>query len=419
MSLGLPGHLVQLTLARALARAAHWFALTCLTSAALSVGILSLIRSPELWISIVVVVAMAMLLILFTRHRHIGYAIAYLLVGTVGVYVFTATVLGVPDAFPSSNMFLVALPKMALVMVGGAGTTAIAGVLWSTAAFLLAESAALLAILGTTVPYRPDLFTLSTYLMLVGVMVLAGIDRRVSNAAQPAIHRAVQDGANRQLRDALDTRAIALLNDTTVAQLVALSLAEPGALSPGLRGSLQYTLTTLHNTNWLTDNGIRGVAVSRPDAGPSDDDGHSWRSSAVCTAVERCRDRGLVIEVSGDREALARLDADSDRDVGLAVQQCLVNVILHAGIASAEVVVESDETTVSVLVTDAGRGFTESESASDRLGLRQSVRRRIEQLGGSVVIWSRPGAGASVRLTVPAPSALAVPTARTSPGRAR
>ncbi|WP_146071140.1 sensor histidine kinase [Cryobacterium sp. Y57] len=400
MSLGLPGHLVQLTLARALARAAHWFALTCLMAAVVSVAILSL-HSPELWVTVGVIVAMGALLVLFTRHRRIAFAVAYLVVGTLGVYVFTTTVLGVPDAFPASNMFLVAMPKMALVMVGGAGITAIGGVLWSTAAFILAEASAFLAILTTTVPYRPDLFTLSTYLVLVGAMVLAGIDRRASNAAQPAIHRAVQDGANRQLRDALDTRAIALLNDTTVAQLVALSLAEPGALSPGLTASLKYTLTTLHDTNWLTDIDARTTTALQPtdtQKSPSD----AWLSSAVYTAIERSRDRGLVVEVTGDRDALARLDAESDRDVGLAVQHCLVNVILHAGVASAEVAVESDLSTISLLITDAGRGFTESESASDRLGIRQSVRRRIEQLGGSVLIWSRPGAGTNVRLTVPA-----------------
>ncbi|TFD26418.1 sensor histidine kinase [Cryobacterium lyxosi] len=400
MSLGLPGHLVQLTLTRALARAAHWFALTCLMAAVVSVAVLSL-HSPELWVTVGVVVAMGALLVLFTRHRRIAFAVAYLVVGTLGVYVFTTTVLGVPDAFPASNMFLVAMPKMALVMVGGAGITAVGGVLWSTAAFILAEASAFLAILTTTVPYRPDLFTLSTYLVLVGAMVLAGIDRRASNAAQPAIHRAVQDGANRQLRDALDTRAIALLNDTTVAQLVALSLAEPGALSPGLTASLKYTLTTLHDTNWLTDIDARTNTALQPTDTqklPSD----AWLSSAVYTAIERSRDRGLVVEVTGDRDALARLDAESDRDVGLAVQHCLVNVILHAGVASAEVAVESDLSTISLLITDAGRGFTESESASDRLGIRQSVRRRIEQLGGSVLIWSRPGAGTNVRLTVPA-----------------
>ncbi len=424
MSLGLPGHLVQLTLARALARAAHWFALTCLLAAAVSVSILSIDQSPKLWLGVAVVLAMGALLILFTRHRRLSLAGAYLLVGTLGVYIFTQAVLRVPDAFPASNMFLVALPKMALVMVGGAGSTALAGVLWSTAAFLLAESAAFLAILTTTVPYRADLFTLATYVVLVGAMVLAGIDRRASNAAQPAIHRAVQDGSNRQLRDALDTRAIALLNDTTVAQLVALSLAEPGPLSPGLRASLSDTLTTLHNTNWLTDLDARIRVDQTPGPLPTQTihsapspvagtpsllvAGYDWHSSAVYAAVARSRDRGLLVEVTGDPSALARLDHGCDRDIGLAVQQCLVNVILHAGIASAELAIESDLTTISLLITDAGRGFTESESASDRLGLRQSVRRRIEQLGGSVVIWSRPGAGTSVRLTVPFPAPPAI-----------
>ena len=57
----------------------------------------------------------------------------------------------------------------------------------------------------------------------------------------------------------------------------------------------------------------------------------------------------------------------------------------------------------------------EAETGSDRLGLRQSVRKRIERLGGSVVIWSRPGAGTSVLLTLPAGPAPAGTPASSAP----
>ncbi|WP_166788591.1 sensor histidine kinase [Cryobacterium sp. HLT2-28] len=109
-----------------------------------------------------------------------------------------------------------------------------------------------------------------------------------------------------------------------------------------------------------------------------------------------------MVDVTGDRSALGRLEPGVDHELGLAVQQCLINVILHAGIVSAEVDIGADDGTVSVMVMDAGRGFTESETGADRLGLRQAVRRRIERLGGSVTVLTRPDAGTSVLLSVPA-----------------
>ena len=40
-------------------------------------------------------------------------------------------------------------------------------------------------------------------------------------------------------------------------------------------------------------------------------------------------------------------------------------------------------------------------AGDDRIGLRTSIRGRIEQEGGTARIWSRPGVGTTVVLTVP------------------
>ncbi|QYF73721.1 sensor histidine kinase [Cryobacterium sp. PAMC25264] len=301
-------------------------------------------------------------------------------------------------------MFLISLPKMALIMVGGAGSGALVGVLWSTLGFLMAEVAATLAVSQTPVPDRPDIFTIVTYLFLVGVMLLDGLARRTGRTAQPAIHRAVQDDESRSLRHDFDLRAVALMHDTTLNQLVSVARAKPGPMTPALEAAVRETLHTLEQRDWLTH------VDERTATSPGSD---GWLSSAVFATIDRMRDRGLVVDITGDKEALARLDAQSDRELGLAVQQCLVNVLLHAGIVTAEVVIDADEQNVSVMVLDAGRGFMEAETGSDRLGLRQSVRKRIERLGGSVQVWSRPGAGTSVLLTLPAPPAR--PEAPTSP----
>ena len=398
MSLGLPGHLVQATLSRALARASHWYGLVCLIGALVSVLALSMFPvTDRLQITIAAILGMGALLALLARWRTVPLTLAYLILGAVCVYLYTSSILGMPDVFPSSDMFLIALPKMALIMVGGAGSGALIGVLWSTAGFVLAEAAATFAVAQTTVPDRPDLFTIVTYLILVGVMLLDGLTRRTGRAAQPAIHRAVQDDQSRILRHDFDVRAIALMHDTTLNQLVSVARAKPGPLSRGLEAGLRETLQTLAERDWLTHVDERTAAT------PAGSDG--WLASAVFRAIDRSRDRGLVVDITGDKDALARLDPESDRELGLAVQQCLVNVLLHAGIATAEVVIDADDQNVSVMVLDAGRGFMEAETGSDRLGLRQSVRKRIERLGGSVVVWSRPGAGTSVLLTLPAPVA--------------
>jgi signal transduction histidine kinase len=53
------------------------------------------------------------------------------------------------------------------------------------------------------------------------------------------------------------------------------------------------------------------------------------------------------------------------------------------------------------MVVDTGRGFSEASTGSDRLGLRSSVRRRIELVGGQVNVWSTPGRGTSIMIKIP------------------
>jgi signal transduction histidine kinase len=55
-----------------------------------------------------------------------------------------------------------------------------------------------------------------------------------------------------------------------------------------------------------------------------------------------------------------------------------------------------------VMIIDGGKGFSERETSVDRLGLRQSVRKRIETVGGTVQVWSTPGTGTSILIRLPA-----------------
>jgi signal transduction histidine kinase len=84
-------------------------------------------------------------------------------------------------------------------------------------------------------------------------------------------------------------------------------------------------------------------------------------------------------------------------------------VVKHAGATRAAVFAEEDARAVVVTVRDAGRGFTYDERrllAEGKIGLAKSVKGRVEQLGGTMAVTSRPGAGTEVELRVPAPGKL-------------
>ena len=119
-------------------------------------------------------------------------------------------------------------------------------------------------------------------------------------------------------------------------------------------------------------------------------------------------------EAAGSREATAvslhvtgepvelpmRLEATLLR----IAQGSLANVVQHAAATRAEVTLSymSDEVTLDVV--DNGRGFAR---AAPTPGLRTesfglvAIRQRVEQLGGTFVVESRPGRGTAVAVTFP------------------
>ncbi|MEZ5190189.1 MAG: hypothetical protein R2717_04415 [Schumannella sp.] len=56
---------------------------------------------------------------------------------------------------------------------------------------------------------------------------------------------------------------------------------------------------------------------------------------------------------------------------------------------------------MTIMITDQGAGFDPSSVPEDRLGVRGSIVRRMEDVGGAARVWSSPGGGTSVVLRVP------------------
>lgn len=98
------------------------------------------------------------------------------------------------------------------------------------------------------------------------------------------------------------------------------------------------------------------------------------------------------------------LPAHAARELADAVSACLDNVRRHAG-GRAFVLVEDEGDAVVVTVRDEGPGIApgrlEQAEREGRMGVARSVRGRVEDLGGSVLVTSAPGAGTEVELRVP------------------
>lgn len=108
----------------------------------------------------------------------------------------------------------------------------------------------------------------------------------------------------------------------------------------------------------------------------------------------------LNAELSIDGAAVRPLARDSEVVLLRAAQEALANVRKHAESSGLRVRLCYDETVVGLVIADDGKGFDPALSHGG-FGLH-GMRRRLEQIGGSVEIESSPGSGTTVRVRVPA-----------------
>ncbi|MFE7562758.1 MacS family sensor histidine kinase [Kitasatospora sp. NPDC057500] len=100
------------------------------------------------------------------------------------------------------------------------------------------------------------------------------------------------------------------------------------------------------------------------------------------------------------------LPAPAAGELAAAVGAAVDNVRKHAGPAArAWILVEDEPQAVTVSIRDDGPGFApgrlgEAERAG-RLGVSQSIRGRLRDLGGTAELYSAPGEGVEVELRVP------------------
>lgn len=86
------------------------------------------------------------------------------------------------------------------------------------------------------------------------------------------------------------------------------------------------------------------------------------------------------------------------RAVVAAASEAMINAAKHSGAGRVSVFLEVENGSLQLYVTDQGRGFDPKAIQTDRKGITKSIRSRMEKIGGSVEIESKPDEGTEVML---------------------
>jgi signal transduction histidine kinase len=102
-----------------------------------------------------------------------------------------------------------------------------------------------------------------------------------------------------------------------------------------------------------------------------------------------------------EQEAVASLPTPVARAIFLTTQEALANIARHARATEVMVRARQDKGMIELVVEDNGRGFdTDTQNQTIGHGL-SNMRARAEELEGSCDIWSMPGQGTRIELSLP------------------
>jgi two-component sensor histidine kinase len=386
MSLVFPNALAARTTNVALARGAFWFGMVCLAAAFSTVGLIMLDRSRTTGLpalaALLVIAAAGVLLELPAGRRPAVLAIAAG-AALAGNALYASILLPALEAFDSTDTVLLSLPTMAIIVFGAMVAPRYSAVTGVLVAAVIAQAPVVVASLAVGRAPAPDIPALICLIALLLTLGLLKASRDRTRASEPAISRASLDDVAAIEEARVEHITSALVHDTILNELAVIGTVAPGVLSEAAREHVRSSIQRLRP----------GAHYGLPDSDVLGGD--------VAAAVEQARARGLTVTVGGEVTAVDSLDARTSEALGLAVLQCLTNVAAHAGTDKAELTVIATETEVCVMVIDSGSGFVEAEVDHDRLGVRQSVRGRIADVGGSVQLWTSPGSGSAVSMRVP------------------
>lgn len=316
----------------------------------------------------------------------------FLVVAFVGTVLYQVILLNADPALGDAWLFLVNRPAISLVLVAVGSTTWLSGLVWILVGFLTSTAATVVAALLAQTGVRPGWGPLLFFVFYVVVYATLARIQYSRRRSVPRVEELEDETRRLSLEENLRDRVTAAVHDTLLNDL-ALVMNAPDTLDDRVRQRLRDDLETLRGAEWLR------AAAEVTDV----DDADAELRNQVMLIVSDLQWRGLTVHVTGAGPTIHRLGPEASRAIVAAARACLENVLRHSGVTAAEVSLAATDDEVTVMIADEGAGFELDSVPDDRLGLRHSVVERIRAVGGTVKVWSSPGAGTSVMMRVPLP----------------
>jgi signal transduction histidine kinase len=323
------------------------------------------------------------------RWRRTEVVLIYLAVGAVATLAYELALLNGDPGILDTNLYVVNRPTLALVAVGVTAATALSGILWSLFGLVVATGVSFAAALIAAVPFRPGFGPLMVFLIAsVGYLTFAAI-QSAQRRKLPNFDELEAETLRLANGEDLSRKTTAAVHDTVLNDLsIVLNTTE--TLDERAITRLRADLEQLRGAEWISE--ITAI--------PTADEEDASLRNEIMRMVSDFQWRGLSIHVTGSGSGVYKLKPEVARALVGAVRAAFENVVRHSGASVAELeLIYADD--ITVMITDQGAGFDMADLPADRLGVRGSIIDRLEAVGGSAQIWSTPGSGTSVVLTIP------------------
>ncbi|WP_353809033.1 sensor histidine kinase [Agromyces sp. SYSU T00194] len=383
MSIGVPREQVAEVFGRSLTVSMLWGAWAAIAMAfSLSAATALVEGTSAAWIGFALVTTTTLTLAAVSWRPSVWASLLHLLAGAGATYGIAVLVLVEYPVEGFARTALVAVPWIVIVLTASPRPRSSVAIWWATAGYAAGSVAIIVALGVVDLPWELNVPATVAFVLVFVVRAYDAWNLRSGRREAAGLHRAQRRVREIEIRREFEERATARLHDTALNHLLAIGGRGSGPLDHALRAAILHDLDLIVGRDWSEESRAEDPSVLE-------------------SAVSVARRRGLEVRVSGTPEVLERLDPEVTAALRDAVTQCLVNVADHSGADRAEVSVATDGDELTVAVVDDGAGFDPGSVPPDRLGLRTSVRGRIEQVGGEVRLWSTPGVGTTVLLAVP------------------
>jgi hypothetical protein len=315
--------------------------------------------------------------------------VGYLVVATTASVVYAVSLLQA-DPTLLDDPYLLSRPSLALVTIGVATSSAVAGIAWCVGGFVAASLVPVVTSLLTGeavwLGAGPAMALAVAIVIYATLFAIQARQRR----KLPRFEQYEEDTVRRTASADLAQRTTAVVHDTLLNDLTII-MNTPGRLRGAARTRLLDDLATLEGGEWMR----AAETVGAPGE----------QQARVRNELDRLasdfRWRGLTVNVMGVANSIFEYPPGVAEALLGALRATLENVLAHSGspVADVEVMYTDDE--IVFVISDEGVGFDPDAVAAERLGVRGSMVARMEGVGGRVQVWSTPGAGTTVLIAAP------------------